>query len=247
MPYSDRIAAWQTWLASHRTNNTGTAANFATIATVMAGVGVNSITRYDNFTIAGPTAAQTGARAQTSAPPANAQAAVPVKQAIAPKQVGLWTVIGWTRATAASHCSAERPVRGAAGDGGAVQFALVRWSGGYRIALGSDDWELTPQTAFPIELIANPVFRSDANALAIGPKIVMIELGADGQFMRKLSTAAMIEVKTAQAVIKLPLEGFASALAEVDQVPIRSQRRGLRRNPPPECPRPTRRPSRPRP
>jgi dienelactone hydrolase len=161
-------------------------------------------------------AAQTGARAQTSTPPANATAPVPVKQAIAPKQVGLWTVIGWTRGTAASHCSAERPVRGAAGDGGAVQFALVRWSGGYRIALGSDDWELTPQTAFPIELIANPVFRSEANALAIGPKIVMIELGADGQFMQKLSTAALLEVKTAQAVIKLPLEGFASALAEVD-------------------------------
>ena len=108
-------------------------------------------------------------------------------------------------------------MRGAAGDGAALQFALVRWSGGYRIALGSDEWELTPQTAFPVELIAAPVFRSDANALAIAPKIVMIELGSDGQFMRKLSTAAAIEVKTAQTVIKLPLEGFDSALVEVDE------------------------------
>jgi dienelactone hydrolase len=159
---------------------------------------------------------QSGALAQTSAPPSNAAATVPMKQAIAPKQVGLWTVIGWSRANAASHCSAERPVRGAAGDGAALQFALVRWSGGYRIALGSDEWELTPQTAFPVELIAAPVFRSDANALAIAPKIVMIELGSDRQFMRKLSTAAAIEVKTAQTVLKLPLEGFDSALAEVD-------------------------------
>ena len=160
-------------------------------------------------------AVQSGALAQTSTPPSNAAAAA-VKQAIAPKQVGVWTVIGWSRGNAASHCSAERPVRGAGGDGNALQVALVRWSGGYRIALGSDEWELTPRTAFPIELIAAPVFRSDANALAIAPKIVMIELGSDAQFMRKLSTAAAIEIKTAQTVFKLPLEGFDSALAEVD-------------------------------
>jgi dienelactone hydrolase len=159
---------------------------------------------------------QSGAFAQTTAAQSNTPAPAPVKQAGAPKQVGLWTVIGWNRGNAASHCSAERPVRGAAGDGTALQFALVRWSGGYRIALGADEWELTPQTAFPVELIAAPVFRSDANALAIGPKIVMIELGSDGQFMQKLSTAAAIEIKTAQTTFRLPLEGFGSALSEVD-------------------------------
>jgi hypothetical protein len=159
---------------------------------------------------------QSGALAQTPAAQSNAPAPAPVKQAGAPKQVGLWTVIGWNRGNAASHCSAERPVRGAVQDGSALQFALVRWSGGYRIALGSDEWELTPQTAFPVELIAAPVFRSEANALAIGPKIVMIELGSDGQFMQKLSTAAAIEIKTAQTTFRLPLEGFGSALAEVD-------------------------------
>jgi dienelactone hydrolase len=159
---------------------------------------------------------QTAALAQTTAAQSNVPAPAPVKQAGAPKQVGLWTVIGWNRGNAASHCSAERPVRGAAEDGSALQFALVRWSGGYRIALGSDDWELTPQTAFPVELIAAPVFRGDANALAIGAKIVMIELGSDAEFMQKLSTAAAIEIKTAQTTFRLPLEGFGSALREID-------------------------------
>src|SRR5262249_21748791 len=157
---------------------------------------------------------QSGALAQTTAAQSNAPAPAPVKQAGAPKQVGLWTVIGWNRGNAASHCSAERPVRGAAQDGTVLQFALVRWAGGYRIALGADDWELTPQTAFPVELVAAPVFRSDANALAIGPKIVMIELGSDGQFMQKLSTAAAIEMKTAQTTFELTVEGFGSALTE---------------------------------
>jgi hypothetical protein len=41
-------------------------------------------------------------------------------------------------------------------------------------------------------------------------------LGADGKFMQKLAGAPMIEIKTAQAVFKLPLEGFANALSEVD-------------------------------
>ena len=83
---------------------------------------------------------QSGALAQTTAAQSNAPAPAPVKQAGAPKQVGLWTVIGWNRGNAASHCSAERPVRGAAQDGTVLQFALVRWAGGYRIALGADDW-----------------------------------------------------------------------------------------------------------
>jgi dienelactone hydrolase len=46
--------------------------------------------------------------------------------------------------------------------------------------------------------------------------MVVIDLGTDWQLMQKLGTAAMIEVKAAQATFKLPLEGFAGALAEVD-------------------------------
>lgn len=148
---------------------------------------------------------QTGALAQTNTPPANTQV-------IAPKQVGSWTVIGWSQ----GYCAAERPLPGAAGGGATLQFVLARFQAGYRLALGSQEWELKPQTTFPIELIAHPVLRSDASAVVVGPKLVVIELGADGQFVRKLTTAPMIEVKAAQATFKLPMEGFAEALAEVD-------------------------------
>jgi len=149
--------------------------------------------------------AQTGALAQTNTPPANTHV-------IAPKQVGSWTVIGWSQ----GYCAAERPLPGAAGGGATLQFVLARFQAGYRLALGSQEWELKPQTTFPIELIAHPVLRSDASAVVVGPKLVVIELGADGQFVRKLTTAPMIEVKAAQATFKLPMEGFAEALVEVD-------------------------------
>jgi pimeloyl-ACP methyl ester carboxylesterase len=148
---------------------------------------------------------QTGAFAQTDTPPANTQV-------ITPKQVGAWTVIGWSQ----GYCAAERPLPGAAGGGATLQFVLARFQAGYRLALGSQDWELKPQTTFPIELIAHPVLHSDASAIVVGPKLVVIELGADGQFVRKLTTAPMIEVKAAQATFKLPLEGFGEALTEVD-------------------------------
>jgi dienelactone hydrolase len=149
--------------------------------------------------------APTGALAQTNTPPANTQV-------IAPKQVGTWTVIGWSQ----GYCAAERPLPGAAGGGATLQFVLARFQAGYRLALGSQEWELKPQTTFPIELIAHPILRSDASAIVVGPKLVVIELGADGQFVRKLTTAPMIEVKAAQATFKLPMEGFAEALVEVD-------------------------------
>jgi len=149
--------------------------------------------------------AQAGALAQTNTPPANTQV-------IAPKQVGSWTVIGWSQ----GYCAAERPLPGAAGGGATLQFVLARFQAGYRLALGSQEWELKPQTTFPIELIAQPVLRSDASAVVVGPKLVVIELGADGQFLRKLTTAPTIEVKAAQATFKLPMEGVAEALVEVD-------------------------------
>ena len=125
-------------------------------------------------------------------------------------------VNAWVRGNVGSHCSAERPLPGATSSGGTLQFVLVRYPGGYRIALGADEWELKPQTAFPVEINAQPVMRSDANAIAVTPKLVVIDLGADGKFMQKLAGAPMIEVKTAQAGFKLPLEGFADALSEVN-------------------------------
>ncbi len=154
-------------------------------------------------------AAPTGASAQANAP-------VAITQASPPKQVGLWTVNAWVRGNVGSHCSAERPLPGASSNGGPLQFVLVRYPGGYRIALGAEEWELKPQTAFPVEINAAPVMQSDANAIAVTPKLVVIDLGADGKFMQRLAGAPMIQVKTAQAVFKLPLEGFADALSEVE-------------------------------
>lgn len=96
--------------------------------------------------------AATGAFAQTNAPPANTQV-------VAPKQVGFWTVIGWSQ----GYCAAERPLPGAAGGGATLQFVLARFQAGYRLALGAQEWELKPQTTFPIELIAHPILRSEAS------------------------------------------------------------------------------------
>jgi dienelactone hydrolase len=141
-----------------------------------------------------------------------AQAGAPNTAVRAPKQVGAWTVTGWSQ----GYCSGERPVRDAAGGGAALQFVLARLRIGYRIALSAQDWELEPQTSFPIELVADPVLRSDGKAIAVGPKLVIIELGADGQLMKKLATAPVLEVKAAQATFKLPMDRFAEALAEVD-------------------------------
>lgn len=147
---------------------------------------------------------------------AQANAPVAITQASPPKQVGLWLVNAWNRGNVGSHCSAERPVPGATGSGGPLQFVLVRYPGGYRIAMAADEWELDPQTAFPVEINAAPVMQSDANAVALTPKLVAIDLGADGKFMQRLAGAPRIEIKTAQAVFKLPMEGFADALSAVE-------------------------------
>jgi len=139
-----------------------------------------------------------------------------VKLATGPKQAGLWAVSGWTRNGEASHCSAERQVRGASAGMAPLQFALVRFAGGYRIALASQEWELTPQASFPIELIAEPALHTNTKAFVAGPKIVVIDLGADWQLMQKIGGGALIEIKAARATFKLPLEGFTGALTEVD-------------------------------
>src|SRR5436190_6200052 len=123
--------------------------------------------------------APTGTFAQSSPPAANTAVA-------GPKQVGAWTVTGWSQ----GYCSAERPVRGADGGASVLQFVLARLPVGYRFALSAQEWELTPQTSFPVELIADPVLRSQTQAVAAGPKLVIIELGTDGEAVKKLGTAA---------------------------------------------------------
>ena len=145
-----------------------------------------------------------------------AQANAPITKAAPSKQVGLWVVDGWKRGDVGTHCSAERPVRGAAPGGGSLQFAVVRFPGGYRLVLGSEDWNLKPQTKFPVELIAPPVVQGNGEAVAVSPKVVIIEMGPDGERMQKLGTLPKIEIKAAQASFNLPMEGFGAALAEVE-------------------------------
>jgi hypothetical protein len=147
----------------------------------------------------------TGAFAQAGGPTGNAQI-------MAPKQVGNWTVTGFSQ----GYCAAERALPGATGDGGNLQFVVARLRTGYRIALASQDWDLKPQAAFPIELVAQPVLRTDASAVVAGPNMVIIELGGDALFMKKLAIAPMMEIKAAQATFKLPMTGFTAALAEVE-------------------------------
>ena len=139
--------------------------------------------------------AATGAFAQTNVPPANTQV-------VAPKQVGFWTVIGWSQ----GYCAAERPLPGAAGGGATLQFVLARFQAGYRLALGAQEWELKPQTTFPIELIAHPILRSEASAVAVGPKLVVIELGADGQPHPVVLSAARAGRHPVPAVDRCPGE-----------------------------------------
>ena len=150
-------------------------------------------------------AAPTAALAQPGPAPANAPVAPP-------KQVGVWTVTGYSD----GYCAAERPLAGGAGNGAPLQIVLARVRIGYRIGLSAPHWELKPQAAYPVELIAQGVMRNDASALAANPKLVIIELGADGQFMKKLATAPKIEIKAAQATFTLPMEQFADALAALD-------------------------------
>ena len=150
-------------------------------------------------------------------PPASAalaasNPAAETKQIIAPRQAGQWSITGWGKAGNPSHCIAERrPTAGAP-----VQFGLVRLPDMYRIVLVSDEWALSPGSVLPVDLNAAPVFRSEANAVAVSPKAMIIELGGNTTFMQKLATAPTLEVKTAQAVYRFRLEGFSTAISEVD-------------------------------
>ena len=124
--------------------------------------------------------------APTGSPQAN-------KAVTAPKQVGAWTVTGFSE----GYCSAERPVHDVDGGTGGMQFLLVRLRSGYRIALSAQEWDLTPQASFPVLLVADPVLRSNAKAIAAAPKKVIIELGTDGQSVKTLAFRFLVNSCTA--------------------------------------------------
>jgi dienelactone hydrolase len=137
-----------------------------------------------------------------------AQAPAANTAVVGPKQVGFWSLTGWSQ----GYCSAERPLRGAAG---VLHFVMARGRAGYIIALSAPEWELTPQTTFPVELDAGPLHKS-ATAIATTPKVVAIQLGTDNTLTGTLARAPMVEIKAAQETFKLPLEGFAAIVAELD-------------------------------
>jgi dienelactone hydrolase len=145
----------------------------------------------------------------------NAPAGKPTGQLFGPKQLGPWTVAGWDKGQGA-YCTAERPLRGAAGNGATLQYFLVRSRIGYWLGLGSEDWELKSDGTFPVELNASPVLRSEANATTLASTVAGIQLGSDRDLMRRLSTVPAIEVKAARTTFKLPVDAFDQAVTEID-------------------------------
>ena len=152
-----------------------------------------------------------GASAQTNKAPANTTAA----KVYGPKQVGPWAVSGWVR-DGGPYCTAERPLPGAAGRGATLQYIIAQSRAGYWLGLGSLDWELKSNASFPVELSAEPVLRSDANAVMLGANLAGIQLGSDRQLMQRLATVPAIEVKAARRTFKLPVDAFDRAVVELD-------------------------------
>jgi dienelactone hydrolase len=152
-----------------------------------------------------------GALAQTNNSSTNATAA----RVFGPKQVGPWAVSGWTR-DSGPYCTAERPLPGAAGRGATLQYIIAQSSAGYWLGLGSLDWELKSNASFPVELSAEPVLRSEANAVTLGANLAGIQLGSDRQLMQRLATVSAIEVKAARKTFKLPVDAFDRAVVELD-------------------------------
>jgi dienelactone hydrolase len=149
-------------------------------------------------------AASTATFAQ--APQPNPQTTV-----VSSKPVGPWIVNGY----AAGHCIAERRIAVTTG-GVALNYGVVRNSGGYRLVVLANDWDLTPGSSFPVELDAAPAFRNETTASALAPKVIGIELGANGELVQRIAALPNIRIKASQAVFTLPLDVFQQALAELD-------------------------------
>jgi hypothetical protein len=157
----------------------------------------------------------TGVEAQSGAAPSDSPAYDPgIKSGT--KQVGPWTIYAFTYDTG-FHCTAERQVPRGAGRGRTLRFALIRSRRSSWLGIGGKDWELEPNATYPVELIAPPILRGERSAVARSREVAWIELGPIWEPpLQSVVTAPTIEVKTAQATFKLPLDEFDRALAELD-------------------------------
>jgi dienelactone hydrolase len=151
-----------------------------------------------------------GASAQSGAAPSDG-----LTKAFAPKQVGHWTIHGYTYGIA-FHCTADRQVPGGAGRGKALNTGIVLSRYTFWIGIHAEDWELEPNAIYPVELIAPRILAGKRSALALSRQVVWIELGPYLPLLQTLTELPAIEVKTAQATFRLPLDGFDRALAELN-------------------------------
>jgi hypothetical protein len=98
-----------------------------------------------------------------------------------------------------------------------LRFALIRSPSSSWIGIGAEDWELKLDATFPVEVVAPPILRGERSAVARSRQVAWIELGPIWEPPPQgLVTAPMIEVKTARATFKLPLDVFDRALTELD-------------------------------
>jgi len=84
------------------------------------------------------------------------------------------------------------------------------------ITFTPEDFEQVDSGNFLVKVVYLPDLYYQDVAVVAGPNMVIIELGGDALFMKKLAIAPMMEVKAAQTTFKLPMTGFTAALAEVE-------------------------------
>ena len=154
------------------------------------------------------------------AQPAHAQAAkeqpAGANKMVSQKAVGPWTVGGWMKPDHTGYCVAERQLTAPGAAQPYMSFGIIKQGQFYGLSIASPKWELTPQSIFPISLSAGPAVDGDVRAVALNAKLVQISFGTDHGLVSRLTTAPAIEIKTSSTVLRLPLDAFAAAYAEVE-------------------------------
>jgi hypothetical protein len=149
--------------------------------------------------------------------PAHAQ---PEKEAanrmVSRKVLGPWTVGGWVKPDHTGYCVAERQLTAPGASQPYMSFGIIKQGQVYGLSIASPKWELTPQAIFPVSLSAGPTVDGDVRAVALNSKLVQIAFGNDHALIARLATAPAIEIKTSSTVLRLPLDEFAAAYAEVE-------------------------------